>query len=70
MGILWHNDSEEIDSEIPVRMLCLGGSRTFSVWKVRREKDGKLQKPFAEWEDLTESGDLVEMPIGFNEEDA
>jgi len=70
VGIGWHNDAEEIGSEIPVRMLCLGGSRTFSVWKVRRGGDGKLQKPFAEWEELTESGDLVEMPVGFHEKGA
>jgi alkylated DNA repair dioxygenase AlkB len=69
-GIGWHNDAEEIGSKIPVRMVCLGGTRTFSIWKVRRDKDGKLQKPFAEWEELTESGDLVEMPVGFHEEDA
>lgn len=70
VGIGWHNDAEEIGSQIPVRMLCLGGARTFSIWKVMRDKDVKLQKPFAEWKELTESGDLVEMPIGFHEEDA
>jgi len=70
VGIGWHNDAEEVGSEIPVRMICLGGSRVFSIWKVRRDKDGKLQKPTADWEELTESGDLVEMPAGFHEEDA
>ena len=70
-GIGWHNDAEEVGSQVPVRMVCLGGARTFSIWKVRRAKDGKLQKPlFAEWEELTEDGDLVEMPVGFHEEDA
>jgi len=69
-GIGWHNDAEEVGSQVPVRMVCLGGARTFSIWKVRRDKDGKLQKPFAEWEELTEDGDLVEMPGGFHEEDA
>ena len=70
VGISWHNDAEEIGSQIPVRMLCLGGTRTLSIWKVRRDKDGKLQEPSAECQELTESGDLVEMPVGFHEEDA
>lgn len=70
VGIGWHNDAEEIGSQIPVRMLCLGGTRTLSIWKVRRGKDEKLQEPFAEWRELTNSGDLIEMPIGFHEEDA
>jgi len=62
VGIGWHNDSAEVGSQTPVRMLCLGGARTFSIWKVR-----PLEKPFVEWEELTESGDLVEMPVGFHE---
>jgi alkylated DNA repair dioxygenase AlkB len=70
VGISWHNDAEEEGSQIPVRMLCLGGTRTFSIWKVRRDWQRRLQKPFAEWEEVTESGDLVEMPIGFHEEGA
>jgi alkylated DNA repair dioxygenase AlkB len=70
VGIFWHNDTEEAGSKVPVRMLCLGGKRIFSIWKVRRDEHGKLQKPFAEWEEETASGDLVEMPVGFHEEDA
>lgn len=70
-GIGWHNDAEEVGSRIPVRMVCLGGTRTFSIWKVRHDKDGRIPKTkFADWEELTESGDLVEMPVGFHEEDA
>lgn len=70
VGIGWHNDAEEVDSQVPVRMLCLGGTRTFSIWEVRRNGDGKLQKPFSEWELETKNGSLVEMPVGFHEEDA
>ncbi len=71
VGIGWHNDAEEVGSQIPVRMLCLGGTRDFSIWKVMRdEKTKKLLKPFAEWEVKTRSGDLVEMPVGFHEENA
>jgi len=70
VGIEWHNDAEEIGSQIPVRMLCLGGTRTLSIWRVRRNGEGKILQPFAEWEEPTASGDLVEMPVGFHEEDA
>jgi len=94
VGIGWHNDAEEIGSKVPVKMLCLGGTRLFSIWRVRKNKDGKLllsenlrdangeplldakKKPkkrsliSAEWNETTESGDLVEMPVGFHEVDA
>jgi alkylated DNA repair dioxygenase AlkB len=94
VGIRWHNDAEEMGSTIPVKMLCLGGTRLFSIWQVRKHANGKLLlseplrdakgeplldkkgKPqkksliFAEWEVPTESGDLVEMPVGFHEVDA
>lgn len=62
VGIGWHNDGEEIGSQTPVKMLCLGGTRTFSIKTVI--------EPIEQWEEVTESGDLVCMPEGFHEKDA
>jgi alkylated DNA repair dioxygenase AlkB len=77
VGIGWHNDAEEIGSQVPVKMLCLGGTRTFSIRKAELFKNGREigeltigAKPSADWEEVTESGDVVEMPIGFHEKDA
>jgi len=44
-------------------MVTLGGTRTFSIWKIR---EGEQPKP--EWEEETASGDLVEMPVGFHDD--
>jgi alkylated DNA repair dioxygenase AlkB len=60
----WHRDREEEGSQFPLVMVCLGGARLFSIWKVR-EGD-----PNPDWQEPTESGDLVEMPVGFHEKDA
>jgi alkylated DNA repair dioxygenase AlkB len=68
VGIGWHNDAEEIGSQIPVKMLCLGGTRTFSI-RTANLPAGTCVKQ-EQWEETTESGDLVEMPIGFHEKDA
>lgn len=40
----------------------------FSIWKVRKDQNEQLLKPFVEWTIETRSGDLVEMPLGFHEE--
>src|ERR1035441_7715406 len=60
-GIGWHSDREEAKSPDPLVMVCLGGTRTFSIWKIKVGED-----PKAEWEVITECGDLVEMPKGFH----
>jgi alkylated DNA repair dioxygenase AlkB len=65
VGIGWHNDAEEIGSQIPVKMLCLGGTRTFSI-RTANLPAGTCVKQ-EQWKEITESGDLVEMPIGFHE---
>jgi hypothetical protein len=65
IGIGWHNDAEEIGSQIPVKMLCLGGTRTFSIRTANLPAGTCVQRQ--QWEELTQSGDLVEMPVGFHE---
>jgi 2OG-Fe(II) oxygenase superfamily/Domain of unknown function (DUF4326) len=55
-GIGWHSDREEAKSPDPLVMVCLGGTRTFSIWKIKVGED-----PKADWEVITECGDLVEV---------
>lgn len=57
----WHQDGEEAKSPDPLVMVCLGGTRTFSIWTIEEGRD-----PEADWEEITECGDLVEMPKGFH----
>jgi alkylated DNA repair dioxygenase AlkB len=59
----WHQDREEKGSKSPLLMVTLGGTRTFSIWKIK--EDGQ---PKPEWEEETASGDLVEMPVGFHDD--
>jgi hypothetical protein len=59
----WHQDREEKGSKSPLLMVTLGGTRTFSIWKI---KEGEQPKP--EWQEETASGDLVEMPVGFHDD--
>src|SRR5216683_7937467 len=65
--ISWHRDREEENSPYPLVMLSLGGARLFSIWKIR---DNPKVQPRPDWEILTESGDLVEMPVGFHNKNA
>jgi alkylated DNA repair dioxygenase AlkB len=59
----WHQDREERGSKYPLLMVTLGGTRTFSTWKIKNS-----EQPKPEWEEETASGDLVEMPVGFHDD--
>jgi alkylated DNA repair dioxygenase AlkB len=60
----WHRDREEETSPHKLVMVCLGASRTFSIWKIKERKEG--EEKTEDWREETQCGDLVEMPVGFH----
>jgi len=77
-----HRDREEENSPHALVMVTLGGGRLFSIWKAEIINPWKLAKaaakkkgkqepklPAADWEEETEDGDLVVMPVGFHNKD-
>jgi alkylated DNA repair dioxygenase AlkB len=83
MGIGLHRDREEEGSTFKLVMVTLGGTRTFSIWKAAtisiwkrrrlslpKKERNKLILPDPDWNEDTEDGDLVVMPVGFHNADA